>query len=578
MEIKSLTSLCLNVMTNCRYLATEDTAEYSDLEDAEKCEEYCKHRVCISQGRHLSREKKKLPKTSAEICMHRVNYKKTMFPRYKYHLELIEKHKREYDICIPPQSIILVYGKEADVSRNLLHPMELHQTTLNDQNWEDVILVVFNNSTNGDWKTLDLDKDKMIKCRWFVIVSSDTKSKELQDDLAASNITNFSVVLPNADELWNHLTSAMELPLIENLREKKRTLKSSDSVFEDVGTILRRIEKCSDFPEIKNENKSHDIPQSIKDNLKRFEGEIVRYGFHFDNFRVVVKYEKYEDVKKALMATRSDKFCKIDVIRQDDFKETVVPFNGNLRAQGMKLLQSPAAQQEESSQTSGNGYGTLGSLALLNNEQTIALSCGHVCVMDKIVYIENERKEPIALGKCLYTSGEVLKIQSDLAIVGVNSEVEKYFPEKKLLNHMGEPMTADVLCVKDKLDIRGEIVHKLGATTKWTQGKIVSSEIVDNVQGVITVKGMNGKLFGKAGDSGSIVFRESPNARERKLEVVAVLSAGKFEYKDQMAGEEEQESAQKLVLCSVFKDALEQIREKNDSIESVEFFNDKATE
>lgn len=139
-------------------------------------------------------------------------------------------------------------------------------------------------------------------------------------------------------------------------------------------------------------------------------------------------------------------------------------------------------------------------------------------------------------------------------------------------------MTADVLCVKDKLDIRGEIVHKLGATSEWTMGKIVSSEIVENIQGVITVKGMNGKEFGKPGDSGSIVFRESQNARKRKLEVVAVLSAGKFEYKDQTTGDEEQKSTQKLVLCSGFKDALEHIRKINDSVESVEFFNDKVTE
>lgn len=137
------------------------------------------------------------------------------------------------------------------------------------------------------------------------------------------------------------------------------------------------------------------------------------------------------------MATRSGNFCKIDVIRQEDFKETVVPFNCNLIAQGMKLFQSSTAQQEESSQTFENGYGTLGSLALLNKKQTVALSCGHVCVKDKIVYIENERKERIALGKCLYSSGEALRIQSDLAIAGVHSEVEKHFPEKKLLNHMG---------------------------------------------------------------------------------------------------------------------------------------------
>lgn len=560
-------------MMKTRPYNVNNDASVDFLEDAKKCEKYSKP-LCFSQGRHLSKEKKKM---SVGICMHLVNYQITMFPRYKYHLELIEKHKKEYDICIPPPSTILVYGREAEVSRNLLQPLELYPTTFKDQDWEDVILVVFNNSIDGDWKTLGLDKDKIIKCRWCLIVSSDIKLEKLRDDLAADNITNFSVVLPNPDDLWNHLTSALELPLIEILRKEKSTLKSSDSIFEDVETILRRIEKCSNFPEIENENKSHDIPQSIKDYLKRFEGEIVRYGFHFDNFRVVVKNEKYQDVKKALLETGSGNFCKIDVVRQEDFKEAVVPFNGNLRAQGMKLFQSATAQQDEGSQTSENGHGTLGSLALLNNKKTIALSCEHVCVRDKIVFIENEQKERIPLGKCLYTSGEALKIQSDLAIVDVNTEVENHFPKKKLLNHMGEPTTAAVLCVRDKLDIRGEIVHKLGATTKWTQGKIVSSEIVENIQGVITVKGMNGKEFGKPGDSGSIVFRESQNARERKLEVVAVLSAGKLEYKDQTTGDEEQKSPQKLVLCSVLQDALEQIRKNNDSIESVEFFNEKAT-
>lgn len=115
----------------------------------------------------------------------------------------------------------------------------------------------------------------------------------------------------------------------------------------------------------------------------------------------------------------------------------------------------------------------------------------------------------------------------------------------------------------------------MGAFSKWTQGEVVCSEIIKNIQGVIAVKGMNGEEFGKPGDSGSIVFRESPNARVRKLEVVAVLSAGKFEFRDETASEEDkQKSTQKLVLCTVLKDAFDQIMEKNDSIESIVFFND----
>lgn len=42
-------------------------------------------------------------------------------------------------------------------------------------------------------------------------------------------------------------------------------------------------------------------------------------------------------------------------------------------------------------------------------------------------------------------------------------------------------MVVDVFCVKDKLDIRGEIVYKLGVILEWIMGKIVSLEIVENV-------------------------------------------------------------------------------------------------
>lgn len=42
-------------------------------------------------------------------------------------------------------------------------------------------------------------------------------------------------------------------------------------------------------------------------------------------------------------------------------------------------------------------------------------------------------------------------------------------------------MIVVVFCVRDKLDIRGEIVYKLGVIIKWIQGKIVSFEIVENI-------------------------------------------------------------------------------------------------
>lgn len=309
--------------------------------------------------------------------------------------------------------------------------------------------------------------------------------------------------------------------------------------------------------------------------LCRFEKEIVRYGFHFEKFRVVVKNEKYEEVKESLTTTKSADFCELVVISQDDFQENLEPFTGTLKAQGRKLYQSSKSQQQENDSSKVKDYyGTLGSLALLNHEKTVALSCKHVCKKDKYVYIETEQNERVSLGKCPYVSPNDPTIQSDLAIVEIDDNVKEYFSVKKLLNHIDKPTNAVVFCLENNLDIRGEIVHKLGAVSTWTQGEIVCVEVIKNRQGIIAVRGMNGKEFGKPGDSGSIVFRESTNAKERTLEVVAVLSAGYLtlrKQEDQASGEKnEQES--KLVVCSVFKDAFEEIKKNNDTIESISFY------
>ena len=244
--------------------------------------------------------------------------------------------------------------------------------------------------------------------------------------------------------------------------------------------------------------------------------------------------EKFNEVNEALSTISSANFCEIIVISQETFKqqERVELFSGNLQAQGEKLYQLPKSHlQGGDSSIIEDKYGTLGSLALLNNEKTVALSCRHVCFKDSYVYIETKENERIPLGKCCYVLND-RKIESDFAIIEIDSKMEEYFSVKKLLNHTGDQTNADVLCLENNLDIRGEIVHKLGAVSEWTQGVIVCSEIIEGQQGIIAIKGMNGEDFGKPGDSGSIVFRESTSARARKLEVVAVLSLKNVYYFD----------------------------------------------
>jgi hypothetical protein len=283
------------------------------------------------------------------------------------------------------------------------------------------------------------------------------------------------------------------------------------------------------------------------------------------------------DVKEALMAAPSSGFCKIVVIPQNKFKEDVRLFTGKLQAQGGKLYQSNDARLIT---TSGDLYGTLGCLAILNGESTVALSCRHVCLENGIVYIENDLNERIPLGKCLHTpEGNVQMIQSDLVIIKVEREAENCFSDKRLQNYLGFPTKAELSNLQNSLDLFGDIVHKLGATSHWTQGRIVSTEVTENIHGVIAVQGMNGEEFGEPGDSGSIVFRESLDSRERKLEVVAVLTAGKYESRsdseeDTNEQENEQSPTLNLVLCSVFKTAFENLKKCHSSLQTITFFKD----
>lgn len=108
----------------------------------------------------------------------------------------------------------------------------------------------------------------MINCIWCIIISLNNDATKLQESLTTKGITcKFSIIPPDPDAVWNHLTSALELPLIAILQDEKNW---SFYVLDDVQTVLKRIEKCSDFPELgNNKHKSCDIPQNLKNVFER---------------------------------------------------------------------------------------------------------------------------------------------------------------------------------------------------------------------------------------------------------------------------------------------------------------------
>lgn len=281
-----------------------------------------------------------------------------------------------------------------------------------------------------------------------------------------------------------------------------------------------------------------------------------------------------EKVQKAI----SDTSLNVSVITEDEFDEKILQFCGQGRAQGRKLYTSTDTSEPLASQETENKdeYGTLGCLANLNNQMTVALTSMHVGY--NTVYIENRDNVRIPLGTGInqLPEQEYIQIQNDLAIIAVDRRAEEYLCEKKLLNYDETPTNA-VICKEQLPKLYREIIHKFGASSKWTQGEIVLSELVSENQGIIGVRGMNNQVFGTPGDSGSIVFRETFVNNQRELEVVAVLS-GRYEQNTVNKSTEDTEPEQScsLITCKSFHKALMYFQQQHDletPIESIDFFN-----
>lgn len=112
-----------------------------------------------------------------------------------------------------------------------------------------------------------VNQQKMTSCSWFILVSSTSDTEKLWGDLLSKFERKVSIISSDPNEIWNHLTSAMELQLIEFLNVKTRNKELPSSIGEDVKTVLKRIEHCSVLK--KHSHESNEIPKKIQHVLER---------------------------------------------------------------------------------------------------------------------------------------------------------------------------------------------------------------------------------------------------------------------------------------------------------------------
>lgn len=169
--------------------------------------------------------------------------------------------------------------------------------------------------------------------------------------------------------------------------------------------------------------------------------------------------------------------------------------------------------------------GTLGGFVRTNDNKrkTYALTCNHIFPKEKQLAYAKDSNGFREMGTCVFTTKEkacdfaAIELKDsflDVCDVSVRRDDNKKVNAKlytKNLRNVG-------------------LVHKIGAATKVTSGRIISLEYYDKEmnshcrENIFLVKGLNGP-FSKEGDSGSLVFSRPNSVIQNSVNVLGMVYA-----------------------------------------------------
>lgn len=217
---------------------------------------------------------------------------------------------------------------------------------------------------------------------------------------------------------------------------------------------------------------------------------------------------------------------------------------GRLKDKLSQLQQGDEIQAKIPNESDDQNFhaGTLGGIVTkaINRSQKFALTCNHLFPkVGERAYNENFED----IGACFFTTNES---SCDFAAI----EIEESFAEKcdeTFQNEDGKIANARVFLESVK---NVGIVHKIGAATKVTKGRVISSEYYDkafdddNREHVFLVKGIPGN-FSRKGDSGSLVFTRSKDAQQTCINVLGMVYGNKVTVYDDDDDDEDDEQKSK---------------------------------
>lgn len=171
--------------------------------------------------------------------------------------------------------------------------------------------------------------------------------------------------------------------------------------------------------------------------------------------------------------------------------------------------------------------GTLGGFVTKRDDEKkiYALTCNHVFPKEELLaYTDNCTDRDI--GTCVFT---IRDSSCDFAAIEINESFSSKC-DVALRREDNKEISAKVY---NESLATINFVHKIGAATNATKGRIISSEYYNKALPINTflVKG-TGKRFSKPGDSGSLVLSRPRTGRQNFINVVGMVFADNIELRE----------------------------------------------
>lgn len=362
---------------------------------------------------------------------------------------------------------------------------------------------------------------RKVDARHRIIIKSDTICKE-----AEKTEDSIVIVGKNKQKIKENITICLEEPFHQILKEWLEIFSNQGltKLSSEIIAEIREIRKHLDFEKSKlttgisclqGGGIEFIVPYNVKDFLLRmpFVNSFGIWGT--SSFKVFVQKETDKnEMEKELL--------NIDKFFFDQFNLEIV--NGKF-VQKKTLKQGDHLLSCKRNDSGLYNAGTLGGFVRRNdNKRKIyALTCNHIFPEEKQLAYAKDFDGFKEMGTCVFTTREKA---CDFAAIELK---DSFLDACDVTVRRDDDKKVNAKVYKKNLRNVG-LVHKIGAATNVTSGRIISWEYYDKEmdsdcrENIFLVKGLNGP-FSKEGDSGSLVFSRPNSVIQNYVNVLGMVYA-----------------------------------------------------